>query len=504
MPGASRALFCSVLHNQSLTHSGGLVASHPTERQDHGLDPAQTAWQQRLEALLGEGCRAGADLVEVFLERTDHIGVLAEQDTITSVSPAFAMGAGIRVFSNQRDGFVSTNDLSDAGLLRALDQALDMLNLERHAAASLRSFDGLRPLRDFGLEKQGWLVQAPDLSSSTALLLQGTDLLQRHGQHLDVRRGSYSRDWQEVLVAASDGTFARDIRLHQSSGLSVLAADGEHRASIGRRYGSTDRPDDLKTWDVDASAAEVCASAATMLYADYVDGGQMPVVLANRFGGVIFHEACGHLLETTQLERGTSPFAGMVDQTIANPAVTAIDEGLSAGAFGSIAMDDEGMESQRTVLIENGVLKRFLSDRAGEMRTGHQRTGSGRRQNHGFAAASRMRNTYIAAGPHRPEELISSIDRGLYCKSMGGGSVGATGQFNFSVEEAYLIENGQLGQAVKGATLIGEAKEVMPRISMCADDLDLAAGYCGSVSGSIFVTVGQPHIKVDSITVGGR
>ena len=241
-----------------------------------------------------------------------------------------------------------------------------------------------------------------------------------------------------------------------------------------------------------------------MLYADYVDGGQMPVVLANRFGGVIFHEACGHLLETTQLERGTSPFAGMVDQTIANPAVTAIDEGLSAGAFGSIAMDDEGMESQRTVLIENGVLKRFLSDRAGEMRTGHQRSGSGRRQNHGFAAASRMRNTYIAAGPHRPEELISSIDRGLYCKSMGGGSGGATGQFNFSVEEAYLIENGQLGQAVKGATLIGEAKEVMPRISMCADDLDLAAGYCGSVSGSIFVTVGQPHIKVDSITVGGR
>ena len=167
-------------------------------------------------------------------------------------------------------------------------------------------------------------------------------------------------------------------------------------------------------------------------------------------------------------------------------------------------MDDEGMEPQRTVLIENGVLKRFISDRAGEMRTGHARTGSGRRQNHGFAAASRMRNTYIAAGPHSVDDLISSVETGLYCKSMGAGSVGATGQFNFSVEEGYLINDGKLGQPVKGATLIGDAKEVMPKISMCADDLDLAAGYCGSVSGSVFVTVGQPHVKVDSITVGGR
>jgi TldD protein len=184
--------------------------------------------------------------------------------------------------------------------------------------------------------------------------------------------------------------------------------------------------------------------------------------------------------------------------------VTAIDEGSSNEAFGSLAMDDEGMEPQRSVLIENGVLKRFLSDRAGELRTGHRRTGSGRRQSHAFPAASRMRNTYIAAGPHTPEELIASVDRGLYCKSMGGGSVGPTGQFNFAVEEGYLIEDGQLTRPVKGATLIGEAREVMPRISMCANDLELAAGFCGSVSGSVNVTVGQPHIKVDAITVGGR
>jgi TldD protein len=460
-------------------------------------------WSPALEDLLACGRSAGADLVEVFLERTDHLGVLAEQDTITSVTPAFGMGAGIRVFLGKRDGFVSTNDLSPAGLRRALEQALGMLGLAP-GSSGRSGFEGLPGLRDFAADKGDWLRCCPEIKEATARLLEGTDQLQRQGSHLQARRGSYARDWQEVLVAASDGTFGRDIRLHQSVGLNVLAADGEHRAGVGRRYGTSDQPDDLRRWDATTSAAEVCASAGTMLYADYVEAGQMPAVLANRFGGVIFHEACGHLLETTQVERGTTPFAERVGETIAHPAVTAIDEGITGGAFGSLSMDDEGMEAQRTVLIENGVLQRFISDRAGELRTGHARTGSGRRQSHTFAAASRMRNTYIDAGPHTPEELIASVDKGLYCKSMGGGSVGPTGQFNFAVEEGYLIENGQLTKPVKGATLIGEAKEVMPRISMCANDLELAAGFCGSVSGSIFVTVGQPHIKVDSITVGGR
>ena len=461
-------------------------------------------WLARLEPLLDSGRRCGADLVECFLERTDHLNLLAEQEQITSVSPSLGMGAGIRVFRGHRDGFVSTNDLSPAGLLRALEQALAMLGLESSAAAPLSGFDGLPALRDHGTAKADWLDRCPSLADASGRLLEGTALLDRHGSHLQARRASYSRSWQEVLVVASDGTHSRDIRLHQTVGLSVIAADGDHRASLSRRYGTTDNPDDLRDWDCDAAARDLGDSTATMLRAEFVEAGQYPVVLANRFGGVIFHEACGHLLETTQVERGTTPFADKVGEPIAHAAVTAIDEGLTGGAFGSLAMDDEGMEPQRSVLIENGILRRFLSDRAGELRTGHARTGSGRRQSHAFAAASRMRNTYIAPGPHTPADLIASIERGLYCKTMGGGSVGPTGQFNFAVEEGYQIENGRLTKPVKGATLIGEAKEVMPRISMCADDLDLAAGFCGSVSGSIYVTVGQPHIKVDAITVGGR
>ncbi|GCE65489.1 TldD/PmbA family protein [cyanobiont of Ornithocercus magnificus] len=474
------------------------VATNPSV-----ISLSEGALRDSLNRLLAAGYQAGVDLVEIFLESTNHLSILVEQDHITSVAPSFTCGAGVRVFLDKQDGFVSTNDLSEQGLLQALLQALDILGLQP-AQVGPSGFEGLGNLRDHTASKRSWLSECPELQEAGEKILDGTNQLKKLGQHLQVRRGNYSRDWQEVLVAASDGTFARDIRLHQSQGLSVIAADGNHRSSVARRYGSTDKPHDLRVWDEDASAAEVCDGAGTMLYADYVEAGQMPAILANRFGGVIFHEACGHLLETTQIERGTTPFAEKIDKPIAHTSVTAIDEGLSHGAFGSIAMDDEGMEAQRTVLIENGVLRHFISDRAGERRTGHPRTGSGRRQSHAFAAASRMRNTYIAAGPHTPEQLVASVDRGLYCKSMGGGSVGPTGQFNFSVEEAYLIENGSLTRPVKGATLIGEAKEVMPRISMCANDLDLAAGYCGSVSGSIFVTVGQPHIKVDSITVGGR
>ena len=313
-------------------------------------------WIRRLEPLLAAGRAAGADLVEVFLERTDHLGVLAEQDTITSVNPAFGMGAGVRVFRAGRDGFVSTNDLGESALHGALDEALAMLQLRRSSASGRGSFEGLGNLRDFGAAKQPWLESCPELTEATARLLQGTHQLERHGSHLQARRGSYARNWQEVLVVASDGTHARDIRLHQTVGLSVLAADGDHRASLSRRYGTTDNPDDLRHWDLESSAIDLCASAATMLYADYVEAGQFPVVLANRFGGVIFHEACGHLLETTQVDRGTTPFADMVGELIAHPSVTAIDEGLSNGAFGSLAIDDEGMEPQRSVLIENGVL----------------------------------------------------------------------------------------------------------------------------------------------------
>jgi len=469
-------------------------------------DRFDESWEALLATLLGLGRAAGADFIEFFLERVNYISCLAEDDAITSISPKLTTGAGVRVFRGQSDCYVSTNDLSFSGLKAALEKALSIQGLTLPAPNSYIPETNLELLRDYATKnnKDTWLSQVSSMKEMGEVLLDANGKLKQKANHVQSRRAVYFRDWQEVLVAASDGTFARDIRLTQSVGYNLLCADGANRSSIGKRSGNTGDANFLRSWDYETDSQEVAESAGQMLYADYVESGTYPIIMANAFGGVIFHEACGHLLETTQIERKTTPFIDKKGEKIAHENLTAWDEGRSQNAFGSVDMDDEGMPTQRTLLIEKGILKNFIADRAGSVRTGHPRTGSGRRQSYTFAAASRMRNTYIAPGDYSLEDLFASVDKGIYCKKMGGGSVGATGEFNFGVDEAYLIENGKITKPLKGATLIGEAKEIMNKISMSSRDLELASGFCGSISGSVYVTVGQPHIKVDSITVGGR
>jgi TldD protein len=469
-------------------------------------DRFDETWSAPLSILLGLGRAAGADLIEFFLERVNYISSMAEDDAITSISPRLSTGAGVRVFLGKADCYVSTNDLSFNGLKNALEKALGIMGLHLPGPSAFIPEINLEMLRDYGVKrgKDAWLGQCSSMQEMSEVLLSANGSLAKQAKHVQSRKAVYFRDWQEVLVAASDGTFARDVRLTQSVGYSLLCADGDQRSSINKRVGDTSDPAFLRGWNYADDAAEVAESAGKMLYADFVESGSYPVVMANSFGGVIFHEACGHLLETTQIEKKTTPFMDKKGEKIAHENLTAWDEGLTKDEFGTIDMDDEGMPAQRTLLIEKGILKNFISDRAGFMRTNHPRTGSGRRQNYTFAAASRMRNTYIAPGPYSMDDLFGSIDKGIYCKKMGGGSVGATGQFNFSVDEAYLIENGKVTKPLKGATLIGEAVDIMQKISMSSQDIALAPGFCGSVSGSVYVTVGQPHLKVDAITVGGR
>lgn len=478
----------------------------PTLKYNPSLERFDSSWAAPLSTLLGLGRAAGATFIEFFLERVNYISCLAEDDSITSLSPKLSTGAGIRLFRGKADCYVSTNDLSFQGLKNALEKGLSILGLNLPSPNAYIPEINLEMFRDYATVKNKdiWLNNCSSLREMGDILLTANVQLNQKASHVQSRRAAYFRDWQEILVAASDGTFARDIRLTQSVGYNLLCADGTNRSSIGKRVGSTSNPDFLRTWNAEESAAEVAESAGKMLYADYVESGSYPIVMANEFGGVIFHEACGHLLETTQIEQKTTPFLDKKGEKIAHENLTAWDEGLSDKAFGTIDMDDEGMPAQRTLLIENGILKNFIADRTGSIKTGHPRTGSGRRQSYTYPAASRMRNTYIDAGDFSLDDLFASVDRGIYCKKMGGGSVLPTGQFNFAVDEAYLIENGKITKPLKGATLIGDAKEIMQEISMSSRDLELAAGFCGSVSGSIYVTVGQPHIKVDAITVGGR
>lgn len=242
-----------------------------------------------------------------------------------------------------------------------------------------------------------------------------------------------------------------------------------------------------------------------MLHAKNCPAGNMTVAIDNGFGGVIFHEACGHSLEATSVAKGNSVFSDKLGTQIASTKVTAIDDGTLVNHWGSANIDDEGNPTQKNVLIENGILKSFMIDKLNGRRMGMKATGSSRRQSYKFAPTSRMTNTYIAAGKDNPEDIIKSIEYGLYAKKMGGGSVNpVTGEFNFAVSEGYIVKNGQIQEPVRGASLIGKGSEVLMNIDMVGNNLKQAQGMCGSVSGSIPTNVGQPMIRVKDITVGGR
>ena len=251
--------------------------------------------------------------------------------------------------------------------------------------------------------------------------------------------------------------------------------------------------------------ADTVDRALLLTKSGFAPAGEMPVVLANAFGGVILHEACGHGMETTSVQTGDSVFADKMGQKIGNDCLTAIDDGTIKNEWGSLNFDDEGMPTKRTTLIENGVVKSFLVDQVGAMKTGMEATGSGRKQSYKFAPASRMRNTFIAPGKDKFEDMIKDVDYGLFAKKMGGGSVNtSTGDYNFQVREAYVIRNGRIEEAVKGACLIGRGIETLGKITKVGSELKMAPGMCGSVSGSIPAGVGQPEVLVSSLMVGGK
>jgi TldD protein len=250
---------------------------------------------------------------------------------------------------------------------------------------------------------------------------------------------------------------------------------------------------------------EAARIANVMVGAGYAPAGTMPVVIGNAFGGVIFHEACGHILETTAVEKKASVFADKIGERIAHESLSAVDDGTIPGAWGSLNVDDEATPTERTVLIEKGILKSYMVDRVGELKTGYRRTGSGRRQDYTFAPASRMRNTFILEGDRTPGELIEGVELGLYARTMGGGSVvPGTGDYNFTVNEGYMIRGGEIAEPVRGAALVGNGAADLMNIVGVAGDLERGQGNCGSVSGSVPTDVGQPHILVSQITVGGR
>jgi TldD protein len=447
--------------------------------------------------IISHGLSMGADFVDIFVERTNNEGILFKNSKAEDVQSGTIFGIGIRLIHGEQALYGYTNSTDREELLRIT--TLLGTRIGKNQASQTINFEKL------SYPKIPVIVDKEVDAKYKLSYLKKVDEALRSDAKVSQVMLNFSKKKQLIEVYNSEGLFATEERPYIRLFHSIVMKDGTKQSEASHGPGAIGGWDFIERLNQKEITELLLKQATTMLHADPCPAGKMPVVIDNGFGGVIFHEACGHLLETTSVEKKASVFWDKMGEQIAHSALTAVDDGTISEAWGSLSIDDEGMPTQRTTLIENGVLKRFISDRLGEMKTGHKRTGSARRQSYKFAPASRMRNTFIERGPYEMSQMIESVSDGIYAKKMGGGSVDpSTGQFNFAVQEAYLIKNGKITTPVKGATLIGTGPEIMARISMVGKNLELMAGMCGSVSGSIPTTVGQPPIKVDEILVGGE
>lgn len=454
------------------------------------------------QAVLARALATGGDFAEIFAEDTVSNNLTMTDNRMENALSAHRYGAGLRVFKGTQTVYVYTNDLTEAGLTRLADQAAAAMGATRVQAPAFSLIERVNPNINPCLVTPSSASTARKVPIVKAAYAAAKDadpsIAQVNSSLLDVD--------QKVLIANSEGLYTTDRRIRTRLMVSAIASNGSENqqgyVGPGARRGL-----ELFEQIIDPAAMgrEAARIALTMLRAPQCPAGVMPVVIDNGFGGVIFHEACGHSLEATSVGRGNSVFCGKLGQKIASDVVTAVDDGTLPGEWGSLNIDDEGQPTARNVLIEKGVLKSYLIDRLGSRRLNLPMTGSGRRESYQYAPTSRMTNTFIVNGQDSTEEMIATMGDGLFCAKMGGGSVNpVTGEFNFAVLEGYRVKDGKIDHPVRGATLIGKGSEVLFNIDRVGGNLSQAQGMCGSMSGSVPTNVGQPMIRVTQMTVGGR
>ena len=452
------------------------------------------------QRVLHKAVSTGADYAELFAEHSNERGISMLDSKVQAVRSSVIAGAAVRVYKGLRSVMATTVDTSEAGLLRCAEQAAEALGqgkAEIDIVLRERLYGDIHPVKVV----PGSVTNPEKIK----VLKDGYFAARDYNEAVKQVSGNLIDIDHNVLVANTEGTYARDRQIRTRIAISAVAEiNGESQTgscSPGRRMGM-EMFDLIDPVNVGVHAAK---QAVTMAGAGYCPAGVMPVAIGNGFGGVIFHEACGHSLEASSVAYGQSQFTGKLGQQIANTKVTAIDDGTIPNAWGSINFDDEGTPSQKNVLIENGVLKSYMIDKFNGRRMGMASTGNARRQSYAYTPTSRMTNTYIADGTDNNDDIIASIEYGLFAKEMGGGSVNpTTGEFNFAVNEGYIVRNGQICEPVRGASLVGKGSDVIMNIDMVGTDLAMGQGMCGSSSGSVPTNVGQPLIRVSSITVGGR
>jgi TldD protein len=455
-----------------------------------------------IERLLSLAMSKGADFAEVYAERGTRTAVSLEEDKIRSAQLSVSNGVGIRVIAGAKVGYAYSDDLDDEALARTARTASAIAagagrEEPVHVArvATPQFYQVLEPLADV------------DTPRKVELLLRGNRAARSFDRRVTQVMGAYADHSREIAVANTNGHFAEDqqdlVRLHFS--VVVTGKGGERRTGfhggggrVGFGFYEAFRPEDV--------AREAVRQAIATLGAVDAPAGPQTVVLAPGWSGILLHEAIGHGLEADFIRKGTSLYAGKLGEPVASAKVTVIDDGTVANSRGSINVDDEGVPAERKVLIEGGRLVGFMFDQQNAKLMGQRSSGSGRRQSFKHLPMPRMTNTYLAPGDDSPEDIVRSVDRGLYCQTFGGGQVDiSNGNFVFEVAEAYLIERGRLTRPVKNATLIGTGPEVLKNVSMvgCDPALDPGIGTCGKDGQSVPVGVGLPTVRIDGVTVGG-
>ena len=453
-----------------------------------------------LEDVLAVAMSTGADFAEVYAERTRNNGIRFLNGKIDTANDGVTSGVGIRAFIGTRTVYATTTDITRSGLIRcarAVADALGESNAQVQIHLTERIFPNIHPVKI--------LPGSTPMNTRTDILKEACFAATNRDEKIKQVMGNLASVDHTVLIANSDGLYTSDRHVRTRIAVQAVASDGHENQSGSASPGRGMGLEMFEFIDPKSVGIKAADQALVNLRADYCPAGQMTVAIENGFGGVIFHEACGHSLEATSVGTGTSQMCGKLGQKIANEKVTAIDDGTIPGAWGSVNIDDEGHVTQRNVLIENGILKSYMIDRLGSRRMGMDMTGNGRRESFMYEPTSRMTNTFIDNGPDKNEDIIASIEYGLYAKSMGGGSVNPlTGEFNFGVSEGYIVRNGVICEPVRGASLVGTGSQILMDIDMVGQNLDTAQGMCGSSSGSVPTDVGQPLIRVSKITVGGR
>ena len=458
--------------------------------------------ESHLEQILGSVLGHRIDAADIYLQAIRQESWILEEGIIKDAGHGIERGVGVRAMAGEKTGFAYSDDI----ILGALTQAAN-------TARSIARQGHEGQVQAWSRVKTPALYGAADPLASLSSQ-EKVDLLKRidtYARSLDPRVqdvvASLSACHEMVLILNSEGHLAHDIRPMVRFNISVVVEENgrRERASSGGG-GRTDYQIFLENESALEYAREAVREALVNLEAIEAPAGAMPVVLGAGWPGILLHEAIGHGLEGDFNRKQSSAFTGRIGERVAAPGCTVVDDGTLAGRRGSLSVDDEGTPSQCTVLIEDGILKNYLQDNLNARLMGTKSTGNGRRESYASLTLPRMTNTYLLNGKFHPQEIIASVDKGIYAVNFSGGQVDITsGKFVFCASEAYLIENGQITHPIKGATLIGNGPDVLTKISMLGNDLSLdkGIGVCGKEGQSVPVGVGQPTLKIEGLTVGG-